>query len=244
MRNILLLVSYDGTMYHGWQCQPNGITIQETLQKAAEKITDRPVKLCGGARTDAGVHAQGQAVNFSTESVIDLRSLAKGLNSLLPMDIRVHSASEVPEGFHARYSARSKTYVYSILTGPYNSPFHGRYTWHYPFALDVHSMDQTIEMIIGKHDFAAFKKKNEVYHSTVREVLKAGVKRRKDFVYVILEATGFLRYMVRNIVGTLVLVGSGKITKAGFQEIIDSRDRENAGPTAPARGLLLREIKY
>ncbi len=244
MRNILLLVSYDGTMYHGWQCQPNGITIQETLHKAVEKITNRHVKLIGGARTDAGVHAQGQGVNFTTESLIDLRSLAKGLNSLLPLDIRVHSVSEVPEGFHARYSAKSKTYVYCILTAPYNSPFHGRYAWHYPYGLDVPFMDGAIKLIVGEHDFSAFKKKDEVYRSAVRKILRARVRRRKDFIYIVLEATGFLRYMVRNIVGTLVLVGSGKITKDRFQEILESRDRQKAGPTAPAKGLFLREIQY
>ncbi len=244
MRNILLLVSYDGTMYHGWQCQPNGITIQETLHKTVETITNREVKLVGGARTDAGVHAQSQGVNFLTDCTIDCRSLMKGLNSLLPPDIRVHDVSEVSMEFHARYSAKSKTYMYCIHTAPCHSPFHARYAWHYPYPLNAASMNETVKLIIGEHDFSAFKKMDEKYRSPVRKIKRAGVKRRNNFVYVMLEATGFLRYMVRNIVGTLVLVGSGKISADRFGEILDSRDRRNAGPTAPAKGLFLRNIHY
>jgi tRNA pseudouridine38-40 synthase len=244
MRNISLLVSYDGTAYHGWQCQPNAITIQETLQKVIERITNRPVKLYGGARTDRGVHALGQVVNFHSDTGIDLKALEKGINSLLPPDIRLERAAEVPGDFHSRYSAKSKTYVYCILNGLHNSPFYGRYSWHIRHTLDVSSMRGAIQHIKGSHDFSAFKKQDETYRSTVREVLRAGVMRRKDFVYVVLEATGFLRYMVRNIVGTLELVGSEKLTSDGFREILESGDRRKAGPTAPPLGLFLKEIKY
>jgi tRNA pseudouridine38-40 synthase len=244
MRNISLLVSYDGTAYHGWQCQPNAITIQETLQKTIERITSRPVKLYGGARTDSGVHARGQVVNFHSDSGIDVKSLEKGINSLLPPDIRIRRADEVPEDFHSRYSAKSKTYVYCILNTLHNSPFYGRYAWHIRRDLDVSSMRNTIQHVKGAHDFSAFKKQEETYRSTVREVLRAGVARRKEFVYIVLEGTGFLRYMVRNIVGTLVWVGSGRLTKQGFLEVMESRDRQKAGPTAPAKGLFLKEIKY
>jgi tRNA pseudouridine38-40 synthase len=244
MRNISLLVSYDGTAYHGWQCQPNVVTVQETIQKAIERITSREAKLHGGARTDSGVHAMGQVVNFLSESPIDLTSLARGINSLVPPDIRVKEAHEVPGEFHSRYSAKSKTYVNCILGSSCNSPFYERYAWHIPYSLDIHSMSRAAKIIIGTHDFSAFKKKDQAYRSTVREILRAGVRRRRDFVYVVMEGTGFLRYMVRNIVGTLVLVGSGRLTEAGFQEIFESHDRVKAGPTAPARGLFLREIKY
>ena len=244
MRNISLLVSYDGTAYHGWQCQPNAITIQETLQKVIERITNRQVKLYGGARTDRGVHALGQVVNFHSDTGIDLKALEKGINSLLPPDIRLERAGEVPGDFHSRYSAKSKTYVYCIRNAPHNSPFYGRYSWHIRHALDVSSMRGAIQNIKGSHDFSAFKKQDETYRSTVREVLRAGVLRRKDFVYVVLEATGFLRYMVRNIVGTLELVGSEKLTSDRFREILESGDRRKAGPTAPAMGLFLKEIKY
>ena len=162
MRNISLLVSYDGTAYHGWQCQPNVNTVQETLQKTIEKITSRPVKLYGGARTDAGVHAQGQVVNFHSDAPIDLKSLEKGINSLLPPDIRIKRADEVPEDFHSRYSAKSKTYVYCILNGPHNSPFYGRYAWHIRHDLDTSSMRSTLESVKGIHDFSTFKKQDEI----------------------------------------------------------------------------------
>jgi tRNA pseudouridine38-40 synthase len=219
-------------------------TVQETLQKTIERITSRPVKLYGGARTDAGVHARGQVVNFHSDALIGLKSLEKGINSLLPSDISVKRADEVPEDFHSRYSAKSKTYVYCILNGPHNSPFYGRYAWHVRHDLDASSMRSTLDSVKGIHDFSAFKKQDEIYRSTEREILRAGVGRKKEFVYVVLEATGFLRYMVRNIVGTLVLVGSGRLTKDGFLEIMESRDRRKAGPTAPAKGLFLKEIKY
>lgn len=244
MRNIALVVSYDGTAYHGWQCQPDLITIQQILQERIESIVNHKVKIYGGARTDGGVHAFGQIINFFTMSTIELRGLARGLNSHLPPDIRIRNAREVDEHFHARYSAKSKIYVYSILNTPYNSPFYWRYVWHIPYGLDVSFMNHAVKLIVGMHDFSAFKKKDEIYQSTMREVIKAGVKRKGDFIYILIEATGFLRYMVRNIVGTLMLVGSGKLTVEDFKNILESKDREKAGPTAPAKGLFLREIKY
>ncbi|MCX5805890.1 MAG: tRNA pseudouridine(38-40) synthase TruA [Proteobacteria bacterium] len=244
MRNISLVVSYDGTNYHGWQCQPDLITIQQTLQERIEKIVNHHIKLFAGARTDSGVHAYGQIVNFFTNSTIELKGLTRGLNSLLPPDIRIKGANVADDDFHSRYSAKSKIYIYSILNSSFNSPFYTRYVWHIPYALNVLSMQRTIKRIKGSHDFSAFKKKDMLYQSPVREVLQAGVKRRGDIIYIVIEGTGFLRYMVRNIVGTLVLVGSGKLTENDFKAILESNDRENAGPTAPAKGLFLRRIKY
>lgn len=244
MRNISLIVSYDGKAYHGWQYQPNLITIEQVVREAIEKILNHKIKIYAGARTDTGVHAQGQVVNFFTEKGIEPGSLARGLNSLLPVDIRVKDAFEVGPDFHARYSAKSKTYVYCILNATYNSPFYVRYVWHIPYNIDVSSMNDSIKLIVGQHDFSAFKKKNATYHNPIREVIRARVKRRGNFIYIVIEATGFLRYMVRNIVGTLVLVGSGKIGVEDFRKILESKDREKAGPTAPAQGLFLREIKY
>jgi len=244
MRNISLIVSYDGTDYHGWQCQPNLITIQQTLQERIEKIVNHKIKLFAGARTDSGVHAYGQTVNFFTNSTIELKGLSRGLNSLLPPDIRIRYASEADEDFHSRYSVKSKIYTYSILNSVYNSPFYTRYVWHIPYTLNVFSMHRTIKLVTGVHDFSAFKKKDELYKNPTREILQAGVKKRGDFIYIVIEGTGFLRYMVRNIVGTLVLVGSGKIIENDFRTILESKDREKAGPTAPAKGLFLRRIKY
>jgi tRNA pseudouridine38-40 synthase len=244
MRNIALVVSYDGTSYHGWQCQPDLTTIQEVLTERIEKILDHKIKLFAGARTDSGVHAYGQVVNFRSDKGIDLRSLIRGVNSLLPLDVRVRDAREVDDAFHARYSAKSKVYIYSILNATYNSPFYGRYVWHIPYPIDVFAMNETIRLIRGSHDFSSFRKKDEVYKSSVREVLKTGVRRKGEFIYILVEATGFLRYMIRNIVGTLMLVGSGRLSKEDFQMILESKDRQKAGPTAPPQGLFLRVIKY
>lgn len=243
-RNISLVIEYDGTHYHGWQCQSNAMTIQETVQRSIEKILDHPVKIYASGRTDAGVHAFGQVINLFTERTIELGNLAKGLNSMLPGDIRIKGIKEVDETFHARYSAKSKSYVYCISNSRYHSPFHARYSWHIPYAVNDRYMNETIKEIIGVHDFSAFKKKSEPYRNHVREVLKASVGRRGGFIYVFIEATGFLRYMVRNIVGTLVLVGSGKIAKDDFVAVMQGRDREKAGPTAPPQGLFLRRIRY
>ena len=243
-RNIFLVLKYDGTNYHGWQCQPNVITLQEVVQRNVERILDHPVKIYAAGRTDTGVHALGQVINFYTEKAIDIMSIVKGLNSLLPRDIRVKNAREVDKSFHARYSAKSKSYMYCISTNRYHSPFHVRYSWHIPYVVDARLMNESIREIIGVHDFSSFKKKNEIYKKQEREVLRAGARRRGEFIYIFIEATGFLRYMVRNIVGTLVLVGEGKISKEDFVAILQSRDRVNAGPTAPPQGLFLRKIRY
>jgi tRNA pseudouridine38-40 synthase len=243
-RNISLVIEYDGTNYHGWQCQPNGVTLQEVVQGKIEMILDHPIKIYAAGRTDAGVHAFGQVINFHTEKTIELVKLTRGLNSLLPADIRIKQGREVDESFHARYSAKSKSYIYAICNAPYLPPFNTRYVWHIPYGINSVLMNETIQKIVGTHDFSSFKKKDEFYRNHVREVLRAGVKRRGAYIYIFIEATGFLRYMVRNIVGTLVLVGSNKISEDEFVTILDSRDRVNAGPTAPPQGLFLRRIKY
>ncbi len=242
--NICLTIAYDGTCYHGWQRQPNAITVEEILKGALGRILNHEVKLIAGARTDAGVHAIGQVVNFRTDKIFDHGSLTRGLNSLLPSDIRIQAAKSVDETFHARYSARSKTYVYCILNQPHNSPFLARYTLHVPYQIDISRMNEAAKTIEGKHDFSAFKKKDEAYRDPVRHVLRSGVFSRGGSVYIVIEATGFLRYMVRNIVGTILLVGRGKIGQEEFASILESREREMAGPTAPPQGLFLRRIKY
>jgi tRNA pseudouridine38-40 synthase len=244
MRNIILTVCYDGSNYHGWQCQPNLLTIQEVLSSATQKIINHDVRLVGAARTDAGVHAFSQVVNFTTERAIALDGLRKGINSLLPLDIRVIAAREGEADFHARYSARSKRYIYTILNAPTGSPFLARYAWHVPYGIDVASMDRNIRILLGTHDFSAFKKKDESYRNPEREVLRAAVRRHGSLIHIILEATGFLRYMMRNVTGTILLVGSGKLTDTGFRDVLASGERERAGPTAPAHGLFLRAVRY
>lgn len=243
-RNVCLTVSYDGTNYHGWQRQPNAITVEETLKSAIERIVDHDVKLIGGARTDTGVHAMGQVVNFVTRSTIGHSNLCRGLNSMLPRDIRIRSAGDMGEEFHSRYSAKSKVYVYCILNQMHNSPFLTRYVLHDPHQFDVGAMKRAVRIVLGEHDFSSFKKKDEFYRNPVREVKRAVVATKGNMIYVIIEATGFLRYMVRNIVGTLLLVGHGRIDEQEFRAILESREREQAGPTAPAHGLFLRQIRY
>lgn len=244
MRNIALVIAYDGTNYHGWQRQPNAVTVEEIFRERATKILNHPVSLRAAARTDSGVHAMGQVVNIRTDSEIELNGLMRGLNSLLPQDIRVVDGREVAEDFDARYSTRSKVYIYCILNQRFNSPFLTRYALHVPYELDSGQMREALKRIRGEHDFSAFKKKEEVYKSTVRHVLGTTVIRKGRVIYVVLEATGFLRYMVRNIVGTLMLVGQGKIDQTTFLDILESGQRENAGPTAPPHGLFLRRVKY
>jgi tRNA pseudouridine38-40 synthase len=244
VRNLRLTVSYDGTCYHGWQRQPNAPTVEEAFRAAVERILDHEVKLYAGARTDAGVHAMGQVVSLRTEKSIDGLSLRRGVNSLLPRDIRALDAADADDAFHARYSAKSKTYVYCILNRPCNSPFLARYVLHFPHSLDIAPMKAAIRAVVGEHDFSAFKKKDELYRSTVREVERAGVASKGDMVYVVMEATGFLRYMVRNIVGTLLDVGQGRMEPEGFRAVLDAGVREGAGPTAPPQGLFLRAIRY
>jgi tRNA pseudouridine38-40 synthase len=244
IRNICLTVAYDGTNYHGWQRQPNAVTVEETLKAAIDRILDHEVKIIGGARTDAGVHAMGQVINFGTPKGLDHTSLCRGLNSMLPRDIRIRSSREVDREFHARYSAKSKVYVYCILSQMHNSPFLTRYVLHDPHRLDIAAMRRSAKILLGEHDFSSFKKKDELYRNPVREVKRIGVATKGNMIYVVIEATGFLRYMVRNIVGSLLLVGHGKIEGRDFEAILESREREKAGPTAPAQGLFLREIKY
>jgi tRNA pseudouridine38-40 synthase len=244
VRNISLVLAYDGTNYHGWQRQPGVVTIEQKLREALQKILDHETKVYAGARTDSGVHAMGQVINFFTEKGIELQNLSRGLNSILPHDIRVMDASDADEGFHARYSARSKTYVYCILNQLYNSPFLIRYVLHWPHSLDIGAMKEAVSWLIGEHDFSAFKKKNEFYKNPVREVKRAKVVKRAGMIYIILEATGFLRYMVRTITGTLLLTGQGKINHGNFKEILASKERERAGETVPPHGLFLKKITY
>jgi tRNA pseudouridine38-40 synthase len=244
VRNISLVIAYDGTNYHGWQRQPVVVTVEQKVQEAVEKILDHETKIYAGARTDSGVHAMGQVINFVTEKGIGLQNLSRGLNSILPRDVRVMDGRDVDEGFHARYSARSKIYVYCILNELYNSPFLIRYVLHWPHSLDIGAMKEAVSWVIGEHDFSAFKKKDEFYRSPVREVKRARILKRAGMLYIVLEATGFLRYMVRTIAGTLLLAGQGKMSPEGMKEILASKERERAGQTLPSHGLFLKKIIY
>ncbi|MBW2040159.1 MAG: tRNA pseudouridine(38-40) synthase TruA [Deltaproteobacteria bacterium] len=245
MRNIKLTIEYDGTAYHGWQVQPGLRTIQGVMREKIAQITQGKVNLIGAGRTDAGVHALGQVTNFHTESNIDLTSLQKGLNSLLPADIVVRGAEEVEERFNARFSANSKVYEYHILNQPYPSAIWRNFAWFIPHGLDLSPMMRCGSVLVGTHDFSSFRASGDESRHSIREVLRLEIERQEgNLIVVVMEANAFLREMVRSIVGTLVDVGRGKISPAEFEEIFQAHDRRRAGMTAPAHGLFLVEVKY
>jgi tRNA pseudouridine38-40 synthase len=245
VRNIKLTIEYDGTAFHGWQIQPGLRTIQGVMQKRITQITQEKVTLLGAGRTDAGVHALAQVANFQTESTIDLIALQRGLNSLLSPDIVIKAVEEVEEGFHARFSARSKTYEYHILNRTYPSALLRAYAWFIPHKLALASMERCGRILIGSHDFSSFRASGDESRHSIREVIRFEIERRQgDLIVIVIEANAFLREMVRSIVGTLVDVGRGKASLEEFEGIFQARDRRKAGMTAPAQGLFLVEVKY
>jgi tRNA pseudouridine38-40 synthase len=245
MRNIKLLIEYDGTKYRGWQVQPKGPTIQGVLEEKIELLTGNPVRLFGSGRTDAGVHALGQVAHFKTKNPMDISSMRRALNSLLPSDIVIQRIEEVHEGFHARKDSKSKVYEYRILNRNLRSAFQRGYVWHIPQKLNLTEMKKATQSLIGEHDFSAFRTVGSPTRTTVRRVIRAEWKRGRDgLIRFEIEANGFLKQMVRSIIGTLVEVGKGKINDVEFRKILESKDRKKAGPTAPAHGLFLEEVRY
>jgi len=245
VRNIKLLIEYDGTNYQGWQVQPKGPTIQGILEEKIGLLTGQPVQLFGSGRTDSGVHALGQVAHFKTQSQMDIRTIQKALNSLLPHDIVIQMAEEVGEGFHARKHSKSKIYEYRILNRNLRSAFHRGYVWHIPQKLNLTEMKKATQSLIGEHDFSAFRTVGSPTRTTVRRVIRAEWKKGRDgLIRFEIEANGFLKQMVRSIIGTLVEIGKGRMEAAEIREILNSRDRKEAGPTAPAQGLFLKEVKY
>ena len=245
MRNIKLLIEYDGTNYHGWQIQPNATSIQETIEDRLQKITQEEIRLIAAGRTDAGVHAIEQVANFSTKSRLDINNIQRGLNSLLPPDIAIKEISEAEQDFHARYSAKSKIYRYVILNRRFPSPLYRNFSWFIPFNFNIEEMKKAAQYLLGKHDFSSFKASRCNSHNPIREVYGISVdKDTKGFIIFEIEANAFLKQMVRNIVGTLTDVGKDKIGVSEFEDIFLSKDRKKAGITAPPQGLFLAKIKY
>ena len=245
MRTLRLVLAYDGTRYSGWQVQPNGLTIQEVLETTLAEMLHREIRLIGAGRTDAGVHALGQVASFTTDHTIPLEGLQRGLNSLLPDDICVRKAEETPADFDARRSARRKIYRYTLMNGPVPDVLLRDRAWHVREPLDVTAMAEAARSLVGRHDFAAFQAADKKKRSSTRVMRRAAVYRRPGrLVEVEVEGDGFLFHMVRNIAGTLVDVGRSKYTVDQFRRILAGRDRTKAGPTAPARGLCLVEVKY
>jgi tRNA pseudouridine38-40 synthase len=251
MRNIKLLIAYDGTGFGGWQKQKNAVTIQGEIENRLSHMTAAPVTLIGAGRTDAGVHAQGMVANFHTEKTIPCAAFYKGLNSLLPPSIRILSAEDVPANFHARFSAKAKTYVYTIATGPILFPTERFFSLHVPYPLHFELISECLSIIIGTHDFACFEKPgsrdknlNDGRGST-RTILEANFRQSTNHIFLFtITGDGFLRQMVRIIIGTILEVGRGNRSIENFQQTLRSKDRAQAGPPAAARGLFLQKIIY
>ncbi|MFO7706680.1 MAG: tRNA pseudouridine(38-40) synthase TruA [Desulfobacterales bacterium] len=246
MPNFKLTIEYDGTRYRGWQRQAEPPTIQAEIEKALAAMTRAAVTLIGAGRTDAGVHALGQVANFRCDTRLAPEQILKGLNSLLPPDIAIRECRRAPDEFHARFSARSKRYRYRVLNREIRSALDRHTCWFVHTPLDLDAMQQAAGRFIGRRDFKALESAGSPRAHTVRHVTVAEWVMDRDsglFVFQI-EADGFLRCMVRNIVGTLVAAGRGKLDPAGVEAILASRDRRQAGPTAPARGLFLVDVAY
>ncbi len=245
MRTIKLTIEYDGANYQGWQVQPKGPTIQGMIEEKLALLTGETIHLIGSGRTDAGVHALGQIAHFKTKSKMNVQSIQRALNSLLPPDIAIQRAEEVEEDFHARKHSQSKVYEYQILNRNLRSVFHRGHAWHIPQELDWKEMKKATQRLKGEHDFSSFRSVGSPTRTPIRRVIRAEWRKSRDgLLRFEIEANGFLKQMVRAIIGTLVEVGKGKISSEEFQRILDSKDRKRAGPTAPAHGLFLKEVKY
>lgn len=257
MRNLKLVLSYDGTDFAGWQVQPDAITIQGTVASAIGRITGEKVLPQGSGRTDAGVHALAQVTTFLTESSVPTANFLKALNDVLPASVRVLKVEEVAHDFHARHSARGKTYRYRIFRGAICPPFLARYVWHYPYPLDENAMAEAAAHLNGEHDFTSFaavdpERGRDLASAPASHSLPTNIRRifssawelvGEEFVYTV-NGSGFLHHMVRNLVGTFILVGKGTLRVEDLARILDARSRSAAGATAPASGLFLVNVDY
>jgi tRNA pseudouridine38-40 synthase len=249
-RNLKLTLSYDGTDFSGWQVQPDAPTIQGTLASAIGRLTGESVLPQGSGRTDAGVHALGQVATFSTASSVPTENFMKALNDVLPSSIRILGVAEVAADFHARKSARAKTYRYRIYREPICSPFLARYVWHFPYPLHEIEMSRSAALVNGEHDFTSFAavdpergtEHGEI--SNVRTIFSSTFERQGEELIYTVRGSGFLHHMVRNLVGTFILVGKGTLRSADVSGILEACDRSAAGATAPASGLFLVNVEY
>lgn len=244
-RNICLTVAYDGSTYHGFQRQANtAVTIQQVLEERLAPLFGHKLKIAGAARTDTGVHAYGQVVTFNTTGCIPVSRIPFAARGVLPQDIVIRDARVMPLHFHARLSAKSKLYYYHIHNQVVADPFLRHYAWQIKQKLRLDQMQQAIRHVIGKHDFSAFRGAGGPPRNPVREIFAASCIQKDDLVECSFHGTGFLYHMVRNLVGTLVNVGLGKYEAAQIRDILESKDRQKAGATAPAQGLYLKEVYY
>jgi tRNA pseudouridine38-40 synthase len=238
-----LIVEYDGTDFHGWQRQPEARTVQATLEEALARLCGEATAAVAAGRTDAGVHAAGQVVSFRCARTIPPDTLRRALNALTPPDLAVRAADVVPDDFNARRAARRRRYLYRIWNRREPSPFWRRYAWHIPWRLELEPMRAAASVLVGDHDFSSFRAAGCDAAHPVRRVLRSELERRGDLLVYEIEATAFLRHMVRAIVGTLVEIGSRR-RSVDMAALLSARDRSRAAATAPAHGLCLAEIVY
>lgn len=252
MRTVKLTIEYDGTELNGWQIQEKhaGRTVQGDIENALTRIFDKHIPVRGAGRTDAGVHALGQVAHFKTSSLMPATEILRALNGNLPRDISIIDAQDVPESFHAQYGATSKLYRYQISNRAVRPALARKYVWHYPYPLNLKAMKTAGEELLGRHDFRSFmasdpsRKPVQGIYDTRRTMLQVQIKRTGAILTCDFEADGFLYKMVRNIVGTLVEVGSGRFEEGGITKLLKRGNRNLAGPTAPAQGLTLIHVNY
>jgi tRNA pseudouridine38-40 synthase len=270
MRNLKMILTYDGAEFSGWQVQPDAVTVQGTLSSAIGRITGEKVLPQGSGRTDAGVHALAQVMTFVTSSSVPTENFQKALNDILPATVRVLEVAEVPAEFHARHSARAKSYRYRIYREPICPPFLARYVWHYPYPLDEAAMAHAAALVVGEHDFTSFAAVDpergrgdeapsnanttsaramtvqtmSAQTMNVRTIFSSSCARTAEELVYTVRGSGFLHHMVRNLVGTFILVGKGTLSADDVPRILAARSRSAAGPTAPAPGLYLVNVEY
>ncbi len=244
MRNIKLTIRYDGTRYAGWQSQKNGLAIQDVIRDAIRKITREHASVIGSGRTDAGVHAEAQIANFRTKAKIPLKKLQMALNSMLPKDIAITHIEEAGYKFHAQKSAKSKLYRYTIFNNDYTDPLIRHFAAKCFYKLNIPLMRKASKILVGRHDFRAFRAVDGVEKNSVRTIKNIDIEKKGDIVYIHMEADGFLYNMARSIAGTLVEVGRGKFAAERVKDIIRKRDRRLCGPTMPAKGLCMVKVVY
>ena len=244
MRTIKLVVAYDGSAYHGFQKQKNVQTVQNVLEEALTMLCGEKVVTAGSGRTDAGVHALAQTVTFTTNGRIPCANLVRAAASLLPEDIVAVSAEEMPEGFHARFSAQWKTYHYKLIVNEHVNPFMVRYAWQLRQQLEVKAMNEAAELLLGTHDFSAFRSSGSVDTSPIKTIYAAKWQQQGEEILFRISGDGFLYHMARILVGTLLEVGLGRRPAESLPALFDARCRALAGETAPAKGLWLMEVRY
>jgi tRNA pseudouridine38-40 synthase len=244
MRNLRLLIEYDGSLYHGWQTQREEVTIQRTIEQTLEQILREKIHLTASGRTDAGVHALGQVANFRSRTSLEPDTLKKALNGLLPKDILIKRAEEASLDFDACIHAVSKTYRYSILNRPERCAIGRHYCLHVPRPLNLEAMEEAASHLAGEHDFSSFRSSSCSSPNPIRRIERADFEREGNLIHFFIEGNGFLHHMVRSIVGTLIEVGKGRLTPSSFERILAARDRRLAGKTANSQGLCLMEVRY